>query len=181
MFTIYVSPRHHNSQALAGFGIASSATPDASRAEGGDDFFSAFSEGGGTMGSPSSSGNIQGRILSGGGGGLKGERERVSSVDVSDLLRATRLRGGGRRASRPAVRETAPLMTYNSAECLCGCFDPGGSWARLAYSRSCAVTRFGSRVKGCSIYHVRINPGIPGCVFVFRFHALPPHFLQYLH
>lgn len=59
------------------------------------------------MGALSINSNIQGGMLSGGGGGaLKGERDRVSSVDVSDLLRATRLRGGGRRASRPVVRES---------------------------------------------------------------------------
>jgi len=87
----------NNSQALAGFGIASSAaTPDAPRPpppqDGQGDLFSAFSVGGG------------GGTFVAGGGAEKGERDRVASVDVSELLRATRLRGGGRRASRPAVR-----------------------------------------------------------------------------
>lgn len=103
----YLSPGLHNSQALAGFGIAAGATPDTSQEKGGDDVFSAFSEGDGATAALSSCSNIQGGLLSGsggGGGGLKGERGRVGSVDVSDLLRATRLRVGGRRGSRPAVR-----------------------------------------------------------------------------
>ena len=108
LFTIHTHARaraRRDSQALAGFGIAASAAPGASQATGGDDVFMAFSEGGRASGDLSSSASIQGGVLGGGGGGLKGERDRVSSVDVADLLRATRLRGGGRRASRPAVRE----------------------------------------------------------------------------
>eukprot|EP00752_Nemacystus_decipiens_P004229 g3863.t1 len=104
------------SQALAGFGIAASGAQDESQAKGGDDVFSAFSEGGGAAGALSNSSNIQGGVLSGGGGGgLKGERDRVSSVDVSDLLRATRLRGGGGRASRPVETLSAEAEARLSA------------------------------------------------------------------
>ncbi|CAM9115804.1 unnamed protein product, partial [Scytosiphon promiscuus] len=63
--------------------------------EGVGDFFSAFTGGGKGSNNPGGGG------FSGGSGGFEGERDRVSSVDVADLLRATRLRGGGRRGSRP--------------------------------------------------------------------------------
>lgn len=129
----YLSPDVHlpistfgssRSQALAGFGIDSpdgASDTTAHRKEHGDDvdFFSAFT-GRGT-GAPPVDGSNSNSNISGGGfpsrGGVKGERDRVSSVDVADLLRATRLRGGARRASRPRVRDVLRLVCH---ECWAG-------------------------------------------------------------
>lgn len=78
--------------------------------DGGDgESFAAFSGGGGALAASSGSGDRDNPLgvsnSGGGGGGGGGGRGRVGSVDVSDLLRAARLRGGGRRSSRPMVRE----------------------------------------------------------------------------
>lgn len=84
---LFACVSHHRSQALAGFGIAG--TPD--REVGQDTPHQ--------IGNPMFSLSGPGRVKAGGGVG-EGQAVHGSGVELSDLLRATRLRGGGGKGAR---------------------------------------------------------------------------------